>query len=626
MPALLNPLLKSNLPALHASLPTQPILQQSDQTAPGDRDLFTDLQDKVKRLNAEWQKDISKTNENRALRYVTADVADMRRAQLLKEDEIYIPIRIVNDNITKEAAQYISYLTTSRNAAIFKPQAELPPEFNPAIIQERFTDYVRYPAWELAFFRVLDGAQLHGWDSVEIEYDKNKPGKFAITHIAHENLWFAKDIENIQSAPILVRNVYLSKSELQQFLNVDPEQVEKVFENTEQTQQKSALKCIQKVFYKRDNVVYVCWLDHKTSTDFIRKPQPLFLGKMQAPKPVNPAIIALSAMSNGQQPQQPQPTPIYEEQYPIEPLAYIISENGKLAETKGRAFLDEYVQEACSSLISSIVNSWHRASKVFAAPSQPTGAAEPELTDTKLVAGGVYNMPIEFFHMPYPDISGLELIQGLVTQNKQETSQVNFAVTNREDSRKTAKEISAVQSEAALLSGVQVTLFSIFLRNVYTRCWSIAQSQLEQKILVDPLLDDMYIKMPYELASAGDTEVIKREELINKMQQSWPVYQATPAASAYLEDLTALLFPQNAKKYIDAIRAGDVKAQTIASMGKILLTLLEEHPELFSPEDQKNLTVLLTSGMQAIAPPGSPGKDIPPDKIVEQAQSGASAA
>jgi hypothetical protein len=53
---------------------------------------------------------------------------------------------------------------------------------------------------------------------------------------------------------------------------------------------------------------------------------------------------------------------------------------------------------------------------------------------------------------------------------------------------------------------------------------------------------------------AGDVDVVEREKLIETMQQSWPVYQATGAAIPFLVDLTEKLFPDSAPKYIKAIQ------------------------------------------------------------------------
>lgn len=568
-----------------AGSPTTPVIEEVKPPSTE----YTDIRDKVRRLADSWKGEGEETVTRRELRYMRVDVELMRSKGEIAKDAIITPIRVINDNITKEQAQYIAYLTTSRNTAIFKPKAKGTSAVSTQPVEEWFTKLCRYTAWELPHFRVLDGTQTHGTDFVEVVLDKDKPGHFGLEHIAHENCWYPSDLElsNFQDTPILVRDCSATEARLMRFANVNPEQVKELFKDTSNQMEVQATQRVQKVFYRKDGVVMVCWINHAKCSDFIRAPKPLFLGRKK---------ITYDPMTQ----QKVGEEDIYETQYPIECLPYIISEEGKLKNVKGRAFFDEYVQEAVTSLASDMLNGYHRATLPMGAPSNPSSSGGAmEQTDCPIGGGMWYNQPGTFFNMPYPDASGMTMINAILTQNKAEAGQPNYAVGNRHDyaSRKTSAEVQVTNSEASLLKGVQVTLYAIFLRNVYTRCWAIAQSRAQQGLLEEVDISDELLNMEYELYPAGDAEVIKRDEQKNNIANAWPIISTTPAAPLVLEDFLTLLFPQNAARYIAALRQNDPK-QLVAGLTQTLQAITSQHPEVVPPGSEQQLGQLLQAGQQ----------------------------
>lgn len=549
-----------------------PVPEQENPQAPASTD-FKELKDRVTKLANNWRDEVDQTQVRRDLKNMRVDVEEKRRTGEFKADEIYIPVPVIRDNIIKEQAQYVTYLT-SRNTAIF--QATHNSELETQPVEEWFTKISRYPGWQYPFIQVTDGSQTHGWDFVEVVLDSDKPGHFSTEHIAHENLWFPFDLElkAIQDCPIFVRDCKVTKQRLEKFNGVNLEQVEKLFKDTQNQIEVQATQKIQKVFYKKDGVVWVCWMSYNKCDDYIREPRPLYLGRKRL-------------VFDDQTGQMISNDDIYESNYPLFVLPYIISENGTLRDIKGRAFFDEYIQEACSSMVSAIVNGYHRASLIMGAPKNGSSSGGAmEQTDCPIEGGRWYNQPGEFFNMPYPDESGMNIVNAMLTQNKAVTNQVNYAVGNRGDysSRKTAAEINSAKSDAAILSGVQVTLYSIFLRDVYTLHWQIAQSRAQQGLLDDTTLASRYLYENYVLQPAGDVEVIKREEQKAAIQQSWPEVANTPAAQPMLEDLLSMLFPSRAPIYIAALRKGDPR-NMVAALAGILGSIVQQHPQVI-PQNQ----------------------------------------
>src|SRR5690606_20698352 len=102
------------------------------------------------------------------------------------------------------------------------------------------------------------------------------------------------------------------------------------------------------------------------------------------------------------------------------------------------------------------------------------------------------------------------------------------------------------------------------LRNIYTRCFDIYSSRTIAGLI--PTTQEVLAllsQFSFTLKPSGDQDVIERQQKIALMQQSWQVYQNTPAAKRFLINLTKLLFPEDAQQYIEAFEQDDAKDQFI---------------------------------------------------------------
>jgi hypothetical protein len=204
-----------------------------------------------------------------------------------------------------------------------------------------------------------------------------------------------------------------------------------------------------------------------------------------------------------------------------------------------------------------------------------------------------------------PDATLFNAVQGLVSSNANETSQVNFAETNRQaDSRKTAKAIEAAQSQAQQLTTVQVVLFSIALKEQFTYETDIIKSRVQAGLIkVNPAVMPLYART-FEVKPSGDTDVIERQQLVSLMMQSWPVIQNTPLAQAFFLDLIKMLFPNSATNYTNILQqaaqqqqqqqqsAQAQQMQTLSGLAQQAgseVTELAKHPEFFSDTGRVNI-------------------------------------
>lgn len=573
---------------------------------------FTSARIHLDRIIRDWDTEVEDTEVRRKLRKVEIDVEGLRQKNEFDEDETLVPVRVIDSNITREQPPFINYLKNSRRTGIFECLS-VPGKDNDLIEQE-FTRVSTYTAWEIPLFKVKDGSDAHGWDAVEIVLDEDKPGNFSIEHIGHDKLLFPRSAIDIQKCPRIIRCYDVSILQLQDWIKrfgFDGEQVELIRKSRRDTQKENENVRVYKMFFKLENVVQVAWFCMSDGCkDWLKKPMPHYVG-----------IDEQSAGILGQMMFTPKPL----DMYPVFLLYYRETEESKIVDHKGRCFLDEAKQEAQTALWSSFINGMNRASNVYASPDTEdgTGAALKELEDVVLRNGKIFNRPMKFFHMDYPDPVVLRTLQQAEVANDQEVGQVNFASLNREDSRKTATEIGAAQQQQSLLNSVQLTLFSTFIRQIYSFAWLIVQSQaLQNKIVFlqipqqqpDPATgqnvivgytnDTVTIGLVYSVRAAGDVDVVQKQEIEQKMQQDWAMVAQTPLGPVFMADYIKYRYPDKADKYGKVLGQQDQVQQLKGLVGQLSTMLegtLKDAPHILqqlTPQEQSAISQTMAQAKQ----------------------------
>lgn len=527
----------------------------------------------LKKLIDDWSEEVKLTDERRNTRDVNIDTRALRDAGKLDEDETIIPDRVIDNNIIKEQPPYINYLKNSRRLSIFDCRSN--PDINTQRLELEFTKGMSYIGWELPHYKCLDGAQTHGWDSIEVVYDEDKPLHVGLEQVGHDQLFFPRSSLNLQNAPCILRSYDVTINQLKRFVDkfgFDKGQVGIILDAIKNTQKKIETVQIFKQLCKYEGQVFVSWFSiEKGCSDWLKSPAPLFLGistKTQKPNPLT-----------GQNEEVAQDSPIT--QYPIYLLPYRETEKPKLIDHKGRVFYDENKQEAQTAVLSAFVNGLTRASNVYASygTDDGSGGSLQEVENINLSGGRILNKPINFFHPDYPDPMVLKALQYFDVANDAEMNKPSFAVMNREDSRKTAKEIGAAQQEQQLLSSIQLTLFSTHIRAIYNLVWMIVQSQAMQgkiQFLLtqkqrpqmnpvlgtpmtgqdrQPVMETYYendlntINQIYDIRAAGDVDVIQKNEKVQQIKQDWPVLSQTVLKDAVLAELIRLEYPDTGERW-----------------------------------------------------------------------------
>ena len=408
-----------------------------------------------------------------------------------------------------------------------------------------------------------------------------------------------------------------NKEQVKKILDSEPnDEQANIFSGTV-TINKSLYK-ILKVMFRVKGVVQVGWACPHICDGWLRSPRPLFLGRRKinqkaakvapiiskippmmqsiaipAIKKLNPDLTDkhIDQIKNGLPPSDEE----YETEYPYFLYPYLISENDTIANLKGRIFLDQDTQNAASSLLSATLTQARRAAGLYF--SKDTTDPNDDFLLQKNVyfkTGALINGKIKEMKLDAPDPQMFTAIQLLVSSNQQETSQVNFAETNKQaDSRKTATAIKAATQQASQLSGVQVTLFSVALKEQFTyECDIIKSRVITGLIKVNPIVAPLYARS-WTVKPSGDVDVIEKQQLIQAMMTAWPVIQNTGAAIPFLTDLLEKEFPDSAAKYVAAMKAQiqQQQAQQQSKMGQGIqlahqagqgILELSKHPEWFS--------------------------------------------
>jgi len=573
---------------------------------------FQRVSGRLSSLIKDWTCEQNDTLTRRKQRKLDVDVEALRNVDDgLKADETFIPIRVIDTNIRREQPQLIAFLTQSPRLAIFECHSD--PNVEVTNIETDFTKGMTYVNWESPFFGVIDGAQTHGWDAVEIEYDETKPLKTNIYHCGHDKVIFSLRSRDFQSNEIVLIEHEISILKLKDLArknSFDTKQVNTILEKFKNQQDENKSSCIKiyKKFCKYNGTVYVSWFCMSDCDDWLSAPTKLWRNRKRK-KEVT--VIESQPVPGAFDPMTGQPMmldtpvkkmieePIFESLYPIRLYRYQKTEEPEIAETKGRVWLDLPKQEAQSCLYTNFVNASCRSSNIYGSPKfQQGNGGQIKRLELDLTPGCVYSEPLELFSPPSPSFDLLRGAQALDTQNQVETGNIATATLNSKDSRKTSKEIEVASQEKNLISSVQVTLFSTFLREVWIDAWSMVQSfaingEIKFCLIEDPnfaaliqqqgippeaagkapLINDVEkISLDYDLKAAGDKDVVERQQTLEKRQLLWPIVSQTALAMPFLTDLIKEMLPRDGDKYAKLLE----QAQVEQSQAAVLLNVLKE--------------------------------------------------
>ena len=526
------------------------------------------------------------TTTNRRLRSNKADVDRMRSAGLLQENQTFIGVRLIHQNINQTLPPLLSYLKQSPRMATFVPGDN-------AYLDAEFTRVLQYPSWEVPFIEVLDGAELNGLGYMIVKADNTKLGGVAMDTIAFNDIVYDRRLKSIQDSPaILIKHVLTAVTfyHWDSFENFDKNSdaysaITKRLLTTEVNSVGDDL-VIYETFVKVNGFVYRGWY-YKDSRQWLKQPLPFSNGIEEKVPEVN---IDPTAMMT-------EPTyvskPVHLTYYPIACKHNQITENRKHDEVEGRALNDYHKQEAATTLMTAAVNGCTQAANTMWSPDGTNldGAAPAQL-QFKIKNNAIWKTPMRAFTSPWPDPMIFKGIESIVQQNAMETNQVAWAVNNRKDSRKTATEIDAAQQQQSMLTGTDALVFSIFLRDTLTMAWPVVQSAAKKGSIKflgeisDPAEKEALLNVNFEVKPAGDIDFIEKQQRISNLQQDMPLFQGQPIGQEMLKEYVRLRYPEKYDQWSKVMMQGN-DVQLIQGLAQALqATVTDEATGQLKPEFQ----------------------------------------
>ena len=578
-------------------------------------DLSTDfetLRPKLQSLKSDWEKEIIETEKRRRIRKIDVDVESLRAQGKLKPDETLIGVRVIDENIKKEQPVFVNYLTQSDRIAVF--DCKTTPSLQVKPLEIAFTKGMNYDGFFKQLYKTVDGAAAHGWDSVEVTYDPGKPLGCGVEHIGHENLLFSFQAKDAQADEVIMRRFKVTSSQLKSWVTkhgFNQVEVDNLLRQDSQDKIPDPLE-IFKVWIKSPAKGYVevawCALEGNKTNGWLKDPIPLFLGRTRTEMTTVMETVDIGGIPLQQPRQVPQVVNEQETLFPIFIHIYLEGEEQCITQQKGRVFYDRPWQDAQIALRSLVINGAIRASNVYGSPKNPsaTGAKISKL-DITLEHGCFYSEPMDFWRTEYPDPAILQAADSLDTRKAAETGQTASAVINRKDSRKTATELDSAQEEQSKLALTPIMLFSGFMRGVLSFAWYIVQAQaIQNKIRllsvqqINPMTGEqvsmnnpLYLNQEYDIKPAGDPDVLRRNDRIQREVNMIPIMQGTPAWVEFLKDLIMDVLPENGQKYVDIINTAEQnKDQMIMALAAMLKEAVVDETGQIKPEFQKNAAQL----------------------------------
>jgi hypothetical protein len=523
---------------------------------------------------------------NRRLRSNKADVEQMRSAGLLQENQTFIGVRLIHQNINQALPPLLSYLKQSPRMATFVPGDN-------AYLDQEFTRVLQYPGWEVPYIELLDGAELNGLGYMRVKHDATKLGAVAMETVPMNEIIYDRRLKSLQDSPaVLIKHVITSVTfyHWDSFENFDKESdgykaiANKLLSNEVNSVGDDLV--IYETFVKVNGFVYRGWY-YKDSKQWLKQPLPFSNGIEETVPEINIDPMAMTS----------EPTyvskPVHLTYYPIAVKRIAIIENRKHDEVEGRAVDDYHKQEAATTLMTAAVNGSTQAANTMWAPDGANldGVAPAQL-QFKIKNNAIWKTPMRAFTSPWPDPMIFKGIESVIQQNAMETNQVAWAVNNRKDSRKTATEIEAAQQQQGMLTGTSALVFSIFLRDVLTMTWPIVQSAAKKgtiKFLIevsDPVEKEAILSKQYEVKPAGDIDFVEKQQRIANIQQDLPLFQGQPIGQEMLKEYIRLRYPEKYDAWSKVLTQGN-DAQLIQGLAQALqATVTDEATGQLKPEFQ----------------------------------------
>lgn len=498
---------------------------------------YGDVHNQIKQLIDAWDREVvPKLEMNRIARYHNVDVKYDRATKTLKsEDDVFVPCRLINSNIERKKPAHLNYLRGPSNLVTFTDMNNPGESFED--VEVAFDNKMKYTNWDAPFVKAIDSALSMGNGAVEVLFDTSAPGKVSVEYISMCDVIFHTDTADIQAQEYVMRRYRWTKVQLRKFavsfefdLAVVNDMLAKLKDSTDNTVE------VFKVYQRTDAGIQVAWWCALATTSWLKAP------------------LAYATTAPGP-----------ETKVPIIILRNNLVEDDKILASEGECKSSYNSQVSASALVSSMVSGTLRASiRRYAVDGPGDTNAEVLFSDKE---SAISKRPLKQLQSEYPNPQLIAIADKIISLNAQEIGQVNYAVNNREDSRKTATEVQSADTAAAKLTSIAVLNLSNFIREVYTYAWRIMKyAAISGSIKFLPMEngqnDVSRINREFLIVAAGDREQSRRAEMMQNFKELYPLVRGTALGQVMVSDMLRFALPMQGAKYQEIYRKG-IAAQDI---------------------------------------------------------------
>lgn len=551
---------------------------------------YSEYKKHIDSLLSDWSDEQRACEKRRELREKVIDHAQAVKDQLISDNELYIVRRVIDRNIRQEKPEQINYIESAPHLILFRSRTK--PNKDTTLLADWFTKGMRYAGWSDPWHRLFDATDLHGAAPIEIRLSESTPFGLELEFCPREDFIIpVKTKKTVQILDLCLRRYHYLPSQLE-----DMEAQELITKDAldelmrkDTSDNRTKPRIIYRVFARKDDIIYSWLYSDEIRDKWLSKPEPLDFGLME-----NGISIPMS----------------------IFPWAYMlheIQEKEEILSIKGRAFKDLPDQEAISQLTTDVVNGCHNATDIQASQVvNPIHGESSQVIPHK--RNTIYPRELRWNQAQWPDPVILQTAQLLNTENLQAAGRVDYAVSNRKDARKTRAEILAAQDQSVKLSSVSIVPEGNVIVQVYGICWFVVRNKVLNKEIS---IENTGLSMEdftdlYELLPAGDTEVVKRAEMITNLQQDIPLFQGTPLMGPILQKYIALRYPEQAVEWSNIMNAASDLRPIVQALLEVIQTIPINKlpPGELNPQELQQLQQIIqnaTAALQAGAPGGAPG-------------------
>jgi hypothetical protein len=535
-------------------------------------------------LLSQWRQHILPiVEENRDAAELDITSQEARARKIVAGNEVYIGRRVISDNMRREMPAYLQYINGPR-VLIAQPKNIPVPATITTAIEDEFTLGFRYDGWLEQHICISNSSMLHGRGVFMVLSAPDTLLGTKAVYVAADDFAIPTGARDLQRANMLGVRYSISVDQFRAWGKTygwKPDAMTTIVGSMPQGEEVTRMIELHQMFYRINDVVNTCWYADKDSQVLLRGPVPYTSGAFD---------------ETGQ--------PVPATQYPFFPIYYNITENPILIERKGRAHMDMHDQEALTMMWTGLVNTCMRASEIYASVDATPQTENPAIQQTEFVVepGRIIDKKVTFFNTPWPDSMMLSALNALGTTNSAAAGQVDFAVTNRKDSRKTAKELDLATDQSAANKSVPLTMFTSGYKPLLTYQFTILRTNIAARVnqtFLAPMPEarQALVEMEWVIHPAGDVDYVERLKQLDMYVKLYPMIAQTAAGPEFLRKIVELAFPKDYKSLEPYLK------DNTRGMLQALLTIVQQVPtESLPPEAAAKLQEIVATAQQMATP------------------------